>query len=112
MFENITGIQSSQGLQGLQPYSSEMPVVDPKGKTKEEFLALFYKEILKQVFKPPELGGFGDEQSPSFNQVFGSDLLVEKLALELARSGSFSAGDIFPESSVNSHTNGLGVGIQ
>jgi hypothetical protein len=50
-------------------------------KVKEEFLVIFYKELLKQVFKSPELS-MGEEKDNSNNFVssFNSDLMVEQMA--------------------------------
>ena len=81
--ENLQNLEQMKALVELQRSSQ----IDPRvaSKVKEEFMALFYKEILKQAFKPPTSG---------FN-TFTSDLLVEKLALELARSKSFSAEQLF-----------------
>ncbi len=78
-------------------YYDGIPVIQPaKGREKvqQEFMALYYKEILKQAFKTPDFGL--DKENASFFQTFGKDLLVEQLAMELARSKAFSAQDIFP----------------
>ncbi|MGB9613667.1 MAG: hypothetical protein ACPL4K_05815 [Candidatus Margulisiibacteriota bacterium] len=65
---------------------------EESSKVKEEFLAIFYKEILKQVFKSPDLR-LGDNEQKSMDLVgsFGSDLMIDQLARELARKGSFDA---------------------
>jgi hypothetical protein len=84
-----------QGIQGLQGVSgSRVLGAAGRQKVKEEFLAIFYKELLKQAFQPPKLGLEGEDNSLTGS--FGSDLLVERLALELARSGAFSAENLFP----------------
>lgn len=92
----LEGIQGYQGMLGAQSTPSMRALVGAAGsqKVKEEFLAIFYKELLKQAFKPPKLG-IGDEEN-SLSTTFGSDLLVERIALELARSGAFSTDDLFP----------------
>ena len=93
MIEGINSLgpaQSMQGWQGVQGIAGEIG----KQKVKEEFLAIFYKELLKQAFTPPDFS-VGDEKS-SLTSSFGSDLLVERLALELARSGAFSADALLP----------------
>ena len=89
MIQGINGFQNIQGLQGGQGYS-----VEQRQKVKEEFMAIFYKELLKQSFKP---GSFGVEKdSSTFFNSFGKDMLVEKLALELARKKAFSVDALFP----------------
>ncbi len=99
MLEGVQGIRDIQSLQGMQGAQGINSLPSPyqmsasAAKTKEEFLAIFYKELLKQVFKPPKFG-FGEEENNSLTGVFGSDLLVERLALELAQSGAFSAQDL------------------
>lgn len=77
-------------LQPIQsPQISGYPATQISGysgreKVEEEFLAIFYKELLKQVFKPFE------EEKGNFTKTFGREMLVEKLALELAKNQSFS----------------------
>jgi Rod binding domain-containing protein len=72
----------------MQAYGA-MRTAEDASKAKEEFLTIFYKELLKQAFKTPKFG-MGEEENDSFSNVFTSDLLVEKMALELARSKAFS----------------------
>jgi hypothetical protein len=83
-------------IEGIQGYQGMRPLVGAAGqqKVKEEFLAIFYKQLLKQAFKPPKLGF--ENEDHSLTGTFGSDLLVERLALELARSGAFSTDALFP----------------
>ncbi len=66
----------------------------PAQKVKDEFLAIFYKELLKQSFKAPKFG-FSEEDN-SISAMFVSDLMIEQLALQLARSRSFSADALIP----------------
>ena len=84
-----------RGIENLQNIRADQ--IDPRvaAKVKEEFMALFYKEILKQAFKPPT-SGFGEKgEENSMLGAFSSDLLIEKMALELAQSKSFSAEQLF-----------------
>ena len=92
----LEGIRGYQGMFGVPSTPGMQALVGAAGsqKVKEEFLAIFYKELLKQAFKPPKLG-MGDEEN-SLSTTFGSDLFVERLALELARSGAFSTDNLFP----------------
>jgi|GEM_PF-1149925 len=113
MLEGISAVNpiaDLQGVQGMQAASASQRLrqmqtvlaspqmsaatIEDRQKVKEEFLAVFYKELLKQAFKPPKLG-MGEDES-SFMSTFGSDIMVEKMALELAQSGAFSARDLFP----------------
>jgi len=91
MFDPISGLQGIQSTGDLRILSAQS-----KPKAEEEFLALFYKELLKQVFTPPKFG-LENEDNSSFSNTFTSDLLVEKMALELARKQAFSAGQLFPD---------------
>ena len=92
--QSLQGLQDMQDIQTLMTYRSLGASSETeRNKVKEEFLAIFYKELLKQAFKPPKLGLEGDDNS--LTRTFGSDLLVERLALELARSGAFSAETLF-----------------
>jgi Rod binding domain-containing protein len=66
-------------------------------QVKTEFMAIFYKELLKQSFQSPSLSlGGDDDNNPSPVKLFASDILVEKLAMELARNGAISADQLFP----------------
>jgi len=92
----IQGMEDTRDLQALMTYRSLGAASEAeRSRVKEEFLAVFYKELLKQAFKPPRLG-VDNEENNSMTTTFGSDLLVERLALELAQSGAFSAENIFP----------------
>jgi hypothetical protein len=97
--QGIQGLEETQGLQDLQAlmaYRSLGAASEAeRSRVKEEFLAIFYKELLKQTFKPPKFG-IDNEENNSMTSTFGSDLLVERMALELAQSGAFSAEDLFP----------------
>lgn len=96
MVSGIESIHNTQAVFSTRNYEG-INNLDPtvRAKVKDEFLALFYKELLKQAFKPPTLG-MGSNENNSFSGVFSTDLMVEKLALELARSQAFSAESLFP----------------
>jgi len=70
---NASNLQARQNLQEINP-----------AQAKEEFLALFYKELLKQSFKGPTLN-LTDEDKPSLSKMFSSEIMVEKIANELAK---------------------------
>ena len=85
MFQNVQGIQSRMGYRGM-----DMSGAAQRQKVEKEFLAIFYKELLKDAFKTPQLNA--GENSISF----ASDMLVQQFAEELAQSRSFSGIDLFP----------------
>ena len=93
----IEGIQNTiiseyQNIRGpeYQPAYS----VSQREKVSQEFMAIFYKELIKQAFKPPNLTG--TDNPNSIGNTFSTDMFVEQMALELARSKSFSASELFP----------------
>lgn len=93
---NMPGPQDAQGLASMQALQ-QLGRLPMDQKVKDEFMAIFYKELLKQAFKAPQIGiTDGEENNQSFASLFTSDLLVEKLALELARNKSFSIDGLFP----------------
>ncbi|MCU0641385.1 MAG: hypothetical protein MUC35_04790 [Candidatus Margulisbacteria bacterium] len=53
-----------------------------------EFMTIFYKEMLKQVFKTPRLSGEDEEESgfSSALTAMNSDLLAEKMAEQMVKS--------------------------
>ncbi len=56
---------------------------------KKEFLTMFYKELLKQAIKTPNLSlGDPDQEENNISSSYGSDLLVEKLAGQLAEKAA------------------------
>ena len=88
----IEGIQGYQNI-GIPEYQRGYPV-GQRQKVVQEFMAIFYKELLKQSFKPPNLTG--SDNPNSIGNTFSTDMFVEQMALELARSKSFSASELFP----------------
>lgn len=75
------------------PYgSTSMPLSDEK--VKQEFLAIFYKELLKKAFKAPNFGGNNDKNS--LTTLYASDLMINKLAMQLAASKGYASDDIMP----------------
>lgn len=94
-----------QGIQGTHAYqqiinaqmlerAGQATTYTERQKIKDEFLAIFYKEILKQAFKPPKLGM--SENDNSVMGMFSADVLLNQMALELAQSNAFSADNFFP----------------
>jgi hypothetical protein len=90
-----------QGRMGYQRMNISGGV--QRKKVEQEFLAIFYKELLKDAFKPPKLNS--GENSISF----ASDMMVEQFAKELAQSSSFSGIDLFPNGYNNSTADIVGV---
>jgi hypothetical protein len=87
MIEEVQARQYRQSMQGMERGVSRQQV-------KQEFMAIFYKELLKQSFKPPK---FGLEDNKSFMGTFGSDILLDKMAMQLAADKAFSADKILPK---------------
>ncbi|MFA6431470.1 MAG: hypothetical protein WCV91_03705 [Candidatus Margulisiibacteriota bacterium] len=58
-------------------------------KVKQDFMALFYKEILKQIVKTPNLSMDEDEDSGISNPVatYYNDLMVEQIAKDWVQKG-------------------------
>ncbi len=73
-------------------YSAMLPAAaraDRSEAAKKEFLTMFYKELLKQTIKTPNLSLTDpDQEDNSLISSYGSDLLVEKLAGELAEKAA------------------------
>lgn len=95
MLSEIQGIQSGAGLADGQNLAASKVQ-----KVKEEFLTYFYKEILKQAIKMPDLS-LGENENNSVSKIFTSDLMAEKLAQELVQSGAFSPAALFPSIAEN-----------
>jgi Rod binding domain-containing protein len=57
---------------------------EEKQQIKEEFLAIFYKEMLKQSIKPPNFSG--EENKNSVGAAFTADILLEQMAIKLSES--------------------------
>jgi Rod binding domain-containing protein len=63
-------------------------------KVTEEFLAIFYKEMLKSAIKSPDLT-FGNDEEKDNNSVFSSlnqDVLIEQFAKQLAKNQAARPG--------------------
>jgi len=69
---------------------------DKAAAVQEEFLAIFYKELLKQAFSAPKLSMLGedDEQNNTFTSAYSSDMLIEELAKVMVKNNSLQA-DLF-----------------
>jgi hypothetical protein len=84
-------IESLSPLAGLsRSYTQAAPALPPgtAARVKDEFLTIFYKELLKQSFKAPALGVPGEEEEQNdFMSTFRSDILIEQMAQELVKSG-------------------------
>ena len=72
--------------------SVSMPMSDER--VKQEFLAIFYKELLKKAFKAPNFGTANEHNS--LTTLYASDLMINKLALQLAASKGYSSQDVMP----------------
>jgi hypothetical protein len=96
MVEGINGIPPAKQID----FQGGLPLVAParnyRSQAKDEFMAIFYKEILKQALKPPKFGI--DEEDISFgSSTMVSDYMFEQMAMELAQAESFSADNFMPQ---------------
>ena len=96
MIQGIQGTQAYQQIMDAQLLTRASQAVDDieREKIKDEFLAIFYKELLKQSFKAPRLG-MTDEET-SLAGTFSADIMMDQMALQLAQSSGFSADDLWP----------------
>lgn len=76
-------------LTAAGPLRAAAPAAD-RAKVEDEFLTIFYKELLKQSFQAPDLSPVGDdeEKNNDFGSSFRSDILIEQLARELVKQGT------------------------
>ena len=51
----------------------------------KEFMEIFYKEILRQAFKPPQVGA----QESSFPSPVNNEMLIDQLTHELIKNQEF-----------------------
>ena len=86
MIEGISPIASS-GPEDL--YQVQPAAVSRDEQVKEEFMTMFYKEMLKQTFKAPKLGPVEeDDANPSAYSTMTSDLMIDQLAKQMAQSAN------------------------
>ena len=77
------GSSSSNITEALLYQAQTARTLEQREKVKDEFFTMFYKEVLKQAFKPTSFG-FSEENENSFVAAYASDLFVEQMARELA----------------------------
>lgn len=98
MVDGISPIINTDLIKRAQQATSD----SERQKIKEEFLAIFYKEILKQTFQEPNLSPAEEKDNAnSFGSAFSNDMLLNQMALELARTKSFSAATVLPDNVIN-----------
>lgn len=86
MIEAVSGLDRFYAVQEnllLQARSAQ--TIEEREKVKNEFFTMYYKEILKQAFKPSSFG-FAEESESSLTAMYASDLFVEQMARELAQN--------------------------
>ena len=86
--QNVLAVKNYQSVGSLGKAGEQ--------RVKEEFLALFYKEIFKQAFETPELGVWKNEGSSSYSRAVSSDMMAEWMAMKMASSKAFSVDSLFP----------------
>lgn len=80
-------------------YGQLFPAVQAAASSKasDQFLTIFYKELLKQVIKTPNFSPADDEDSGSaFASSFNSELMVQELAEQLAKRAALGPSWIPP----------------
>ena len=91
--DNFQTMMALKGYQGAERVQSRQEQV-----AKKEFLAIFYKELLRQSFQPAKSawGGLAGENNNSALTAFGNDIMLEKMAQHLASSNqAFSPDQLF-----------------
>jgi len=95
MIEAVSGLERFYAVQemgaengiteNLLLQAQSARTLEDREKVKNEFFTMFYKEILKQAFKPSSFG-FSEENDSSLTATYASDLFVEQMARELAQN--------------------------
>lgn len=78
-------LEPISGSETLLFQAQSARTLEEREKVKDEFFTMFYKEILKQSFRPTSFG-FDEESDNTFAAAYASDLFVEQMARELARN--------------------------
>ena len=83
--EAISPLSALAGDPRLSQAASAAGANSPAG---EEFLTLFYKEMLKEAIKAPSFSYDPDDQSETetFFSAYNTDLMVEQFAKQLAKN--------------------------
>jgi Rod binding domain-containing protein len=64
-------------------------------EVQKEFLTIFYKELLKQTFKAPDLSIHDDkEEENNLLSSFSSDAMIDQLAQEMASRAALGTGSL------------------
>jgi ribosomal protein L9 len=79
MIEPVNNISASQIMSPGMVQSAQKPE-----QVQQEFLVLFYKELLKNSMKTPNLSITDEKDSKPFGSLT-SDVMLDKLAEEIAR---------------------------
>ena len=76
-------------LAGTNNLAKHLPAAQAarSSKVSEEFLTIFYKEMLKEAIKSPDLSfnGDKDQNNNSFFASFNHDVMIEQFAKQLAK---------------------------
>ena len=78
-------------------YSTVVPAAQTAqvSAAKEEFMAIFYRELLKQTFKAPDLTFKSDDESDqgtNISSAFASEALIDQLADQMAKRMAIQMG--------------------
>lgn len=97
MLNGVSALANIQNIAASQGYAETNATSNIAGqKAKQEFLAIFYKELFKDAFKGPKIG-LEEKENVSFSSVYSSDMMAEWLAVKLASTKPFSADSLFPD---------------
>jgi hypothetical protein len=92
MLEGIDAVKTSSGIDALKYYQAQQfGAVSgaAKKEVQEQFLALFYKEIFKNVCKLPNISGDSSDGMRSFSSIY-ADNMAEWMARKLAKDKKFA----------------------
>ena len=92
----LSGAAQQVEKSGLLQRAQQATTDTEREAIKSEFLSIFYREILKQAMPKMSFGEADDEdKTNSFGKTMASEMFINKMALELAQKGAFSADKMF-----------------
>ena len=97
-------VSGANQIKALNPLTGVAPAARAaaNNKVRDEFLTIFYKELLKQVFKAPNFNPTGNSEENgqvnefNFGTAFGQDLMLDQLAEQLVKNAKLNAQLIAP----------------
>jgi Rod binding domain-containing protein len=83
----LSAVEQINTLNGYQAQPGQVSRAAANAGVQAEFMTIFYKEMLKQVFAAPRIGE--DDEPSGFNTTItalNSDLMAEKMAEHLVKN--------------------------